>query len=173
MTHTDIDAVLNVHRLAFGAEEGPEIAGLAAAFLALPDTISINVQRDGHIVANVLFTPFVFTDHPDTRCHLLAPCGVLPEYQGRGAGKELMDTSIDHLKSIGTKAVFVLGVPTFYPRYGFRPTDKQTPYPHLLTMPESWMALELTAGALAPLSGRTVAVEPIMQPKFWDTSAYG
>ena len=173
MKKDELDAVLEVHRLAFGEDEGPEIAGLAEAFLALPDTLSTSARRDGAIVGNVLFTPFVFQDHPDTKCYLLAPCGVSPAYQGHGVGRELMETGIETLRSAGADAVFVLGVPGFYPRYGFLPTDKQTPYPDLLTLPKSWMALELTTGALKPLGGRTRAVEPIMRPEFWDTSAYG
>ena len=173
MTRSETETIVELHRLAFGEEEGPEIARLATAFLAQPDTVSVSVQRGGTLAGNVLFTPFAFQDHPDTACYLLAPCGVLPGYQGQGIGKELMETGIAQLKSRGADAVFVLGVPGFYPRYGFAPTDKQTPYPDLLTLPESWMALELTPGALPPLSGRTIAVEPFMRPEFWDTSAYG
>lgn len=173
MKNTDIDAILEVHRLAFGEGEGPEIAQLAKDFLDRPDTISISAERDGKIAGNVLFTPFVFKDHPATKCYLLAPCGVLPEYQGRGVGKEIMETSIDHLKSIGTDAVFVLGVPTFYPRYGFVPTGKQTPYPDLLTATEAWMALELTSGAIENLNGQTMAIPQFMQSHLWDTTGRG
>ncbi|MEX0303615.1 MAG: GNAT family N-acetyltransferase [Leisingera sp.] len=173
MNRSETETITDLHRQAFGKEEGTEVANLAEAFLGLPDTVSINVQRGGTLAGNVLFTPFAFQDHPDTVCYLLAPCGVLPGYQGQGVGKELMETGITKLKSLGADAVFVLGVPGFYPRYGFAPTDKQTPYPDLLTIPESWMALELTEGSLQLLSGKTVAVEPIMRPEFWDTSAYG
>ncbi|MFA3916207.1 GNAT family N-acetyltransferase [Ruegeria hyattellae] len=173
MNHAEIEPITNVHRLAFGDAEGPEIAKLAESFLALPDTISISAKRAGKIVGNVLFTPFVFQDHPDAKCYLLAPLGVLPEYQGYGVGKEVMETSIEHLKSIGTDAVFVLGVPTFYPRFGFVATEKQTPFPDLLTMPEPWMELALKAKSAIPLSGKTIAVEPFMQPHFWDTSGRG
>lgn len=168
-----IDAIVEVHRLAFGEAEGEETAQLAKDFLSHPDTISISVKRDGQVAGNVLFTPFVFQDHPDTKCFLLAPCGVSPDYQGRGVGKELMKTSIEHLQSIGTDAVFVLGVPAFYPRYGFVPTDKQTPYPDLLTVPEAWMALELTSGTFEKLSGKTKAIQQFMQPHWWDTSGRG
>jgi predicted N-acetyltransferase YhbS len=83
-----------------------------------------------------------------------------------------METSLDHLRTIGTQAVFVLGVPTFYPRYGYAPTDKQTPYPDLLTLPNSWMALELQSGTLAKLSGQTLAVAPLMHAAVWDTSVF-
>ncbi|MBY6069302.1 N-acetyltransferase [Leisingera aquaemixtae] len=170
MDQTIKESIINVHRLAFGEEEGPEIAKLAESFLNHPDTVSISVKRDGQFAGNVLFTPFVFEDRPDIKCYLLAPCGVSPVFQGHGVGKELMETSIEHLKSIGADAVFVLGVPAFYPRYGFAPTDKQTPYPDLLTAPEAWMALELTPGTVGKLSGKTQAIPQFMQPHWWDTS---
>lgn len=173
MDRKEKETIVDVHRLAFGPEEGPETAKLAESFLDHPDTISISIKRDGKIAGNVLFTPFVFQDHPEVKCFLLAPCGVPPEFQGRGVGKELMETSIEHLKSIGTDAVFVLGVPGFYPRYGFVPTGKQTPYPDLLTVPEAWMALELTSGTVGRLSGKTQAIPQFMDAHWWDTSAHG
>ncbi|MEM7479241.1 MAG: N-acetyltransferase [Planctomycetota bacterium] len=173
MDRKDFESIMNVHRLAFGEAEGPEVARLARDFLGLPDTISTSARRDGKIVGNVLFTPFLFQDQPDAKCCLLAPCGVLPNYQGQGVGKELMETSIEHLKSVKTDAVFVLGVPAFYPRYGFAPTDKQTPYPDLLTISEPWMALELNPGSLSRLGGKTIAVKPFMVPEYWDTSGRG
>ncbi len=172
MTQSDISAVTHVHHMAFGQEEGAEIAELAGHLLALPETVSINAIRDEKLVGNVLFTPFVFQDHPDAKCYLLAPNGVVPQYQGQGVGRELMETGIAKLRSMGVEAIFVLGVPDFYPKYGFVPTDKQSVYPDLLTMPEAWMALELKSGALASLSGKTTAVEPFMQPELWDTSGH-
>lgn len=172
MTDNTINAVMTVHRLAFGAAEGNDIADLVQCLLNHPETISVSVARDGKIVGNTLFTPFGFDNHPATRCVLLSPCGVLPEHQGQGVGKEMMETSIEHLKRVGTDAVFVLGVPSFYPRFGFVPTDKQTPYPDLMTLPEAWMVLELTPGAVAPLEGRTRAVPEFMQPQLWDMSPH-
>ncbi|MTH95587.1 GNAT family N-acetyltransferase [Roseibium sp. RKSG952] len=173
MNQAEISSIVEVHRLAFGKAEGDDIAQLARDFLDQADTISISAKRDGKIAGNVMFTPFVFRDHPETKCYLLAPCGVSPEYQGRGVGKELMETSIEHLRSIGADAVFVLGVPTFYPRYEFAPTDKETPYPDLLTVAEAWMVLELSAGSVQKLSGKTTAIPPIMHAHCWDTSKHG
>lgn len=173
MKPEEIDAILDVHRLAFGEAEGAEIAQLAKDLLEHPETVSISAEREGKVVGNVLFTQFVFTDHPNTNCYLLAPCGVSPEYQGQGVGKEIMETGIDHLRSIGADAVFVLGVPTFYPKYGFAPTDKHTPYPDLLTISGAWMALELTEGSVGELSGETKAIPQFMQSHLWDTSGRG
>lgn len=173
MKSSEKEIIKNIHFLAFG-EEGKETSELAEAFLAEPDTISISVEREGKMVGNVLFTPFVFEEHPEKKCYLLAPIGVLPEYQrGFGVGRELMQAGIEQLRSMGTEAIFVLGVPTYYPQYGFTPTDKQTPYPDLLTIPESWMALELNEGVLNVLAGKAYANKPFMNPMFWDTSGRG
>lgn len=173
MNRSEIEIIKNIHLLAFGEEEGKEVATLAENLLSLPEAISISVTRDEKIVGNVLFTPFVFSDHPEAKCYALAPLGVLPEYQRDGVGKELMRTGIAHLKSIGTDAVFVLGVPTYYPQHGFVPTDKQTPYPDLLTVPEAWMMLALNEEVATHLNGKTAAVEPFMHPSLWDTSGRG
>lgn len=173
MNHLDTEIIKNIHLSAFGPEEGDEVSQLAEALLSLPETISISVTRDEKIVGNVLFTPFKFTDHPEAKCYVLAPLGVLPEYQKQGVGKELMKNGIAYLKSIGVDAVFVLGVPTYYPQHGFVPTDKQTPYPELLTVPEAWMMLELKVGATKSLRGKTIAVEPFMRSFLWDTSGRG
>ncbi len=165
--------IINLHLEAFGEKEGELIAKLVRSFLEMEDTISISIKKEGKEAANVIFTPFVFTEHPDTKCYLLAPLAVLPKYQGSGMTRELMKNAINHLTSIGAEVVFVLGVPDFYPKFGFEITDKETPYPHLLSYKESWMALEIIKGSLKKLSGKTKAVEPFMQPFLWDTSEWG
>ena len=64
MKQNDINAIAEVHRRAFGPDEGPETAQLARDFLSHTDTISISVERDAQIAGNVLFSRFVFADHP-------------------------------------------------------------------------------------------------------------
>lgn len=165
-----IDAIVNIHLKAFGESEGAQIAKLAQDFLDLPDTISINVERDNRIVGNVLFTPFKFKSHPDKKCYLLAPIGVLPDYHNQGIGKELIESGIEHLETLDVDAVFVLGYPPYYASRGFSQTDLLTSYPELLTMPEAWRVREIKEGALEGVSGETEAVKPMMDPVFWDTS---
>lgn len=173
MNHSDIDATIEIHRLAFGDAEGDTIAQLAKNLFDHPETISISTKRDGKVVGNVMFSPYIFKDHPNTKCYLLSPCGVLPEYQGQGVGKEIMETSTEHLKSIGADAVFVMGVPTFYPRYGYAPTDKQTPYPERQAATDAWMVLELTSGTLKKLNGPALAYPEFMRSDWWDIEGYG
>lgn len=61
-----------------------------------------------------------------TRCHIgdtpalcLAPCTVLPVYQGSGAGSAAIRAALEAAEGMGEKFVVVLGHPTYYPRFGF------------------------------------------------------
>jgi putative acetyltransferase len=50
----------------------------------------------------------------------LAPVSVAPERQRRGIGDALVREAIDVARSEGWEAVFVLGEPAYYRRFGFR-----------------------------------------------------
>lgn len=61
-----------------------------------------------------------------TRCHIgdvpalcLAPCSVLPEFQGTGLGTEVIEAVIGAAREQGESYMTVLGHPTYYPRFGF------------------------------------------------------
>ena len=60
MNSSDINAIPEVHRLAFSEAEGEETAQLAKGLLGHLDTISISVRRDRWIASDMLFTSFVF-----------------------------------------------------------------------------------------------------------------
>jgi len=50
---------------------------------------------------------------------------VLPEYQNRGIGRQIVEACIQEAKKLGIKKVFALTyVPTFFERLGFRVVDK-------------------------------------------------
>ncbi|SNZ11608.1 amino-acid N-acetyltransferase [Persephonella hydrogeniphila] len=50
---------------------------------------------------------------------------VLPEYQGKGIGKQLVEECIKEAKQLGIKKVFALTyVPDFFQKIGFRVVDK-------------------------------------------------
>ncbi|WP_420548427.1 GNAT family N-acetyltransferase [Curvivirga sp.] len=166
----DIQTLQNLHLLAFGEEEGPIISDLVKEFLLQPDTISISIERDNMVAGNIIFTPFQMKEHPEKKCYLLAPIGVLPEFQGQKIGKDLIEKGVEHLRSIGADAVFVLGYPKYYAANGFEPTHILTPYPELTTYLEAWKMRELKKGTMNGISGETIAIDPFMKPELWDTS---
>lgn len=50
----------------------------------------------------------------------LAPLSVLPELQGRGIGRALVESGLVALRSAGAHGCVVLGDPAYYGRFGFR-----------------------------------------------------
>lgn len=80
-------------------------------------------------------------------CLALGPLAVDREHSNRGIGKALIAESIDRAGRDGADAVFVLGQPPYYERFGFSVEAARpfaSPYPA-----EFMMALELRPGALA------------------------
>lgn len=76
----------------------------------------------------------------------LGPLAVSPDCSDRGIGKALIAASVERARSDGHHAIFVLGQPVYYTRFGFsveaaRPFT--SPYPA-----DFLMALELEEGAL-------------------------
>ncbi len=53
----------------------------------------------------------------------LGPMAVLPEFQRKGIGSELIRSGNDILRQRGCPFIVVLGHPEYYPRFGFRPAS--------------------------------------------------
>jgi putative acetyltransferase len=66
--------------------------------------------------------------------------------------------------------VFVLGHPTYYPRFGFS-ADLAQPLqiPFTLNLPGAFMALELEPGALKGITGRVKYAKAFQLPVEWTT----
>ncbi len=76
----------------------------------------------------------------------LAPVSVLPAFQKRGLGGNLIRAGNARCAELGCAAIIVLGRPDYYPRFGFSAAAAE-----LLEAPFSgpaFMALELTPGVL-------------------------
>ncbi len=104
--------------------------------------VSLVAEEDGQIVGHVLLSrmgaPFPAL--------ALAPVSVIPAKQRSGIGSALVKRAVNLARSEGWAAIFVLGDPNYYERFGF---DK-----------------EATAGFTSPLCGRpfhgaqTIAIAP-------------
>jgi predicted N-acetyltransferase YhbS len=63
----------------------------------------------------------------------------------------MINASLDELRATVDSAIFLLGHPTYYPRFGFRPAREFDV--HYQDDRDAFMALELRPGALDHVSG--------------------
>ena len=80
-------------------------------------------------------------------CLGLGPLAVARDRRDRGLGKALIGESVAWARRAGHRAIFVLGQPPYYERFGFSVEAARpfaSPYPA-----DNMMALELRPGALA------------------------
>ena len=152
----DAAAVGRVNELAFGrADEAALVDALRAA--ADPHVSLVAVEDDG-IVGHIFFSPVSLgpEDGPEDSSFAamgLAPMAVLPEYQRRGVGSELVRAGLNECRRTGRDVVVVLGHPGYYPRFGFRPASRaglRCEYP---VPDDTFMVVELRPGALAGRRG--------------------
>jgi putative acetyltransferase len=151
----DRDAIRAVNRAAFGGETEARLVDLlreAGEFI-----VSLVSLREDHVVGHVLFSR-IWVETPGGRIAAasLAPMAVLPEWQRRGVGSELVRRGLELCGERGVPFVVVLGHPEYYPRFGF-----SAELARRLTSPYSsagaaWMAVELRAGSLEGVNGRVV-----------------
>lgn len=149
--HRDVDDVRVVNERAFG---GPDEAAIVDALRGTPDALSLVAADDDRIVGHILFTP-VRIEKAGTaiRAVGLAPMAVLPEYQRRGIGSELVRRGLEMCRASGQDAVVVVGHPAYYPRFGFAPAFTKRLECEFTVAREAFMVLELRAGALDGVHG--------------------
>lgn len=130
-------------------------ADLVEALRASGDAaISLVAEEDGRIVGQVLFSKLRAPDN----CLALAPVSVAPDRRNRGIGSRLVRAGLAQAKGEGWQAVFVLGAPNYYERFGFSTAAAakfETAYPRAY-----FMALDLAPNALAALSGPVINAAP-------------
>lgn len=166
----DLPALLDVHRAAFGSEvEAQLVADLLADPGAAP-LESFVATADGNVVAHVLLTTVLLESAPSVIARILAPLAVRPEHQGQGLGTAVTLAALDATRAAGVAVVLVLGHPTYYPRFGFRPMLPLGPTPPLPidpTQPDAWQVLALQPEAVPLPSGRVRCAAPLMSPEMW------
>jgi len=152
--HRDRAAIRRINESAFGgAEEANLVDALRAKvspFLSLVSTQEIDSNPIGHI----LFTPVtVRGSEAGTPALALAPLAVLPEYQSRGHGSALVRTGLQACREAGYYIIFVVGYPTYYPRFGFKPARALGFECEFPVSDEVFMVTELEQGVLEGVRG--------------------
>ena len=145
-TARDQDAVCAVHRSAFSDEAVVRIVdGLRRSEHAL---ISMVAEHGADIVGHVLFSEL----QAPMRALTLSPLGVRPDFQRAGVGSALVHKGLERARQEGWQAVFVLGSPAYYGRFGFAAAAAEC-----YTAPYwGWPFMALMLDASAPRAGRIV-----------------
>ena len=147
----DIPHVHTVNRAAF---ESSTEATLVDALRMQPDVISLVAEEDGHIVGHIMFSPVRLTGADDLRAMALAPMAVAPARQRAGIGAALVRDGLARCRQQGVDALFVVGHPDYYPRFGFTPASGFGITCEFDVPDEAFMAVELAPGALRGRTGR-------------------
>lgn len=152
-TPADIPAVRRINDLAFGGlDEGATVDLLRQRGKHL---LSLVAEQDGEIVGHILFTAMTIeTPGGIVPAVGLAPMAVLPAHQRQGVGSALIRAGLQRLREDGHRVCFVLGHPTYYPKFGFERSDRYNlACTYEEAPPEAFMVLALVPGELDDLSG--------------------
>lgn len=116
----DAAAVRAVNDLAFkGEAEGALVRAVAERLGSA--RISLIAEREGEVIGHILFCPAELDPPSSVPLWVLGPMAVAPERQRSGVGGALIRAGLEACRERGAAAVFVLGHPSYYPRFGFDP----------------------------------------------------
>ncbi|PUU89359.1 GNAT family N-acetyltransferase [Halanaerobium sp.] len=153
-----------------GDAEGKLIGKLAFELLTKTnreDLFAYNALENGHIIASIIFTRLEF-EKSKLKAFLLSPVAVLPEYQGRGIGQNLINFGHKGLKENGIELVFTYGDINFYSKVGYKKISEEiVKAPLKLSYPEGWLGQNLNNDEIPVIPGVSHSVEALNDQKYW------
>lgn len=167
-------AISAIHTSAFGPDQGPEIVDLVNDLFddeTAKPVLSLVAETEGKLIGHILFT--VVRLQPESQeisARILAPLAVASDAQGKGVGGALIKAGLQQLADAGVALVFVLGHPSYYPRFGFQTAGVlgfEAPYAIPADHAEAWMVQALRAGVIGRVTGTVQCSEVLNQPQHW------
>lgn len=113
-------------------------------------------EDEGKIVGNIVYSRMFRGGEMCDDIIAFGPVSVHPDYQKKGIGKALIQTTMEKAKKLGFRAVIITGNPDYYGRFGFRAAAGHGIYlPEMNPGEEAefFMAKELEEGYLQKHSG--------------------
>jgi putative acetyltransferase len=120
----DFDAIDAVVRGAFNGESEVALVHALRADACYRPELALVATLDERVVAHVMLSRTDVLDG-DTRHEVvtLAPMSVHPDSQNRGLGSFLIPEVVARADRAAVPLIVLEGIPTYYPRFGFRRAD--------------------------------------------------
>lgn len=103
--------------------------------------LSLVAEMDNEIAGYILFTKIFIGDNVGLA---LAPLAVNIKYQRQGIGAKLINEGHRIAKDMGFKYIVVLGIETYYPKFGYNPAINLGIKAPFEVPNENFMAIDLT-----------------------------
>ncbi|MDR2982682.1 MAG: N-acetyltransferase [Puniceicoccales bacterium] len=172
-TSGDTADILEIHHQAFNGRT--DVVDLTRDLLVDPSTspmLSLLAIHDNKPAGHILFSNASIAGFPDNPLlHILAPLAIKPEYQRKQIGGLLIKEGLARLRAMGSKAVFVLGHPSYYPKSGFIPDAGKlgfpAPYPIPAKDADAWMVQFLVEDHSSIPRGKVICAKALDEPQHW------
>ena len=150
----DYSQIKNINDNAFGQENEGILIEKLRKNKNYVNAISLVAETNDKVVGHILFFPIQIINNENSHESLaLAPMAVLPAYQHKGIGSELVDSGLELARTRGYKSVIVLGHRDYYPKFGFEMAKNWNIKAPFEVPNENFMAIELVENGLNYVSG--------------------
>ena len=144
---SDLEEVFNLIHSAFGNRAESD---LVKQLISDGDVlINLLVESSNIIIGNVVVSKITMEPDLGLFCGGVAPVSVLPDQQSSGVGSKLMTAAINESKKMGMDALFLLGDPNYYKRFGFVVSTLKNDY-----SVENFQELALTEDCLVNIKSK-------------------
>lgn len=144
---SDLEAILNLIHSSFSNKAESD---LVKQLISDNDVLlNLVIESSNTIIGNVVVSKVTMEPDMGLFCGGVAPLSVLPERQSSGIGSQLMKEAIKKSDEMGMDALFLLGDPDYYKRFGFNISNLKSDY-----RVEHFQELELTRNCLVNLKSK-------------------
>lgn len=154
---SDITYIHQLVSAAFGQADEANLVNALRDHGALLFSLVAVEETTKKLLAHLAVSPVVFENQQENRSWQalgIAPLSVLPEAQGKGLGKALMNFWLEEYADPMYNALVILGDPAYYQQFGFECAAKHGFFWEKECPKEAFQIRELKKGFLSKASGK-------------------